>query len=149
MIHKFSHYCRRIGFVVSLAFVLPLHTAENNVGAQGAQERPAASPIEECGDCPMPTSDIVFNLNRMDPVKFSHVKHLSVDPGKTAKQTGFSCKDCHPNPFARVSKGPIGMEVPHEEGGCTQCHNGQKRNGITVFAANTRCLTCHRSATQP
>jgi hypothetical protein len=56
-----------------------------------------------------------------------------------------TCQDCHPNPFVRISTGPIGMEVPHEEGGCVKCHNGRKVNGKTVFAANTRCLTCHKA----
>jgi c(7)-type cytochrome triheme protein len=107
-----------------------------------------ASSIEECSSCHMPAADIVFKLNRMDPVKFSHVKHLAVDPGKKlSKQTGLSCVDCHPTPFDRVSQGPIGMEAPHEEGGCTLCHNGRKREEKTIFAANTRCLTCHQSAT--
>jgi c(7)-type cytochrome triheme protein len=105
-----------------------------------------ASSIEECGACHMPAADFVIKLNRMDPVKFSHVKHLAVDPGKkTSKQTGLSCMDCHPTPFDRISKEPIGMEVPHEEGGCTLCHNGRTRDGKTLFAANTRCLSCHKS----
>jgi c(7)-type cytochrome triheme protein len=105
-----------------------------------------ASSIEECDSCHMPAADIVINLNRMDPVKFSHVKHLAVDPGKKiSKQTGLSCVDCHPAPFDRISKGPIGMEVPHKEGGCALCHNGRARDGKSIFSANTRCLTCHKS----
>jgi c(7)-type cytochrome triheme protein len=105
-----------------------------------------ASSIEECGSCHMPAADIVFKLNRMDPVKFSHVKHLAVNPGKKiSKQTGLSCADCHPSPFDRDSQSPIGMEVPHEDGGCTLCHNERIRDGKIIFAANTRCLTCHKS----
>jgi c(7)-type cytochrome triheme protein len=99
-------------------------------------------------DSQMPTADIIITLNRMDPVAFSHVRHLAVDsPKKTLKVTGFSCSDCHPVPFERSSKGSIGMEVPHESNGCAQCHNGQKRsdNMPSAFAANTRCLTCHKS----
>jgi c(7)-type cytochrome triheme protein len=117
----------------------------HNGRTQSASGRQASS-IEECGSCHMPAADIVFKLNRMDPVKFSHMKHLAVDPGKkTSKQTGYSCMDCHPTPFDRISQGLIEMEVPHEEGGCTLCHNGRTREGKTIFAANTRCLTCHKS----
>jgi c(7)-type cytochrome triheme protein len=107
-----------------------------------------AAAIQECAACHMPSADIIFKLNRMDPVPFSHVRHLRVDAGKkVSKPAGFSCKDCHPAPFERVSTGPIGMEVPHETGGCTQCHSGKKRSDGTpsAFAANTRCLTCHKS----
>jgi c(7)-type cytochrome triheme protein len=96
----------------------------------------------------MPAADIVIALNRMDPVAFSHIHHLAVDARKVSKPTGFSCVDCHPAPFERVSKGPIGMEVPHESdsGGCAHCHNGQKssEDKPSAFAANTRCLTCHK-----
>jgi c(7)-type cytochrome triheme protein len=96
----------------------------------------------------MPAVDVVIKLNRMDPVAFSHLRHLAVKREKTAAgSAGFSCDDCHPVPFERVSGGPIGMEVPHETGGCAACHNGQKpNNGMpTAFPANTRCLTCHKS----
>ncbi len=98
----------------------------------------------------MPAADVVIKLNRMDPVAFSHVRHLAVKPEKSAaRSAGFSCDDCHPVPFDRVSGGPVGMEVPHETGGCARCHNGQKRSdGMpTAFAANTRCLTCHKPET--
>jgi c(7)-type cytochrome triheme protein len=115
-----------------------------HIAAANAPKARAAA-IEECGACHIPASDIIIKLNRMDPVKFSHIKHLSIDPEKkSSQQTGFSCLDCHPNPFARISKGPIGMEVPHEEGGCAKCHNGRRLAGKSVFAANTRCLACHR-----
>jgi c(7)-type cytochrome triheme protein len=104
----------------------------------------AASAVEDCSSCHMPSTDIVFKLNRMDPVRFSHNRHLSVDPAvKTSHAKGLSCRDCHPTPFART-KGPIGMEAPHEATGCAHCHNGWKRNGRVIFAATTRCLTCHK-----
>jgi c(7)-type cytochrome triheme protein len=122
----------------------------HNGSTKGIRGQRAASPIEECGACHMPASDIVFRLNRMDPVKFSHVKHLSAETGrKVSNQMGFSCRDCHPTPFDRVSKGSFEMEAPHESGGCAQCHHGQKRNGRTAFAATTRCLTCHRNSDLP
>jgi c(7)-type cytochrome triheme protein len=118
----------------------------HNGRVKSTQGGSTAAPLEECNACHAPASDIVFNLNRMDPVRFSHIKHLSADPVKiVSNPAGFSCRDCHPNPFERVSRGSIGMEAPHESGGCTQCHNGRKRNGRTVFAATTRCLTCHRN----
>jgi c(7)-type cytochrome triheme protein len=118
----------------------------HNGRAKGPRGQQAASSIEECGACHMPAVDIVFKLNRMDPVKFSHLKHLSANPEKKVSHpAGLSCEDCHPVPFDRVSKGSIGMEAPHESNGCAQCHNGRKRNGRTVFAATTRCLTCHQS----
>lgn len=114
---------------------------------KGPRGRLAAASIQDCSVCHMPAADIVIPLNRMDPVAFSHIRHLAADPKrKVSKPAGFSCGDCHPVPFERVSKGRIGMEVPHESGGCAQCHNGQKRSdGMPMaFAANTRCLTCHK-----
>ena len=105
-----------------------------------------SSPAAE-GDGTMPSADIVISLNRMDPVSFSHVRHLGMDTGKRAgAMAAFSCGDCHPVPFERVSKGPVGMDVPHDSGGCAQCHNGRKRadGKPAAFAANTRCLTCHK-----
>jgi c(7)-type cytochrome triheme protein len=112
------------------------------------RSRSAAASIQDCAACHMPATDIVITLNRMDAVAFSHTRHLSAELiNKMSKPAGFSCSDCHPVPFERSSKGPIGMEVPHESGGCVQCHNGQKRkDGMPpAFAANTRCLTCHKS----
>ena len=111
-----------------------------------------AASIQNCSACHMPATDIVITLNRMDPVAFSHIGHLTVDPNKKVlRSTGFSCSDCHPAPFERASTGPVGMEVPHESGGCAQCHNGKKRaDGIPpAFPANTRCLTCHKPAAIP
>jgi c(7)-type cytochrome triheme protein len=116
---------------------------------KGPRGRLAAASIQDCSACHMPAADIVITLNRMDPAAFSHIRHLTGDPArKVSKSVGFSCGDCHPELFERVSKGRIGMEVPHENGGCAQCHNGQKRrDGMpAAFAANTRCLTCHKSA---
>jgi c(7)-type cytochrome triheme protein len=115
---------------------------------RGLQGKAAAASIQDCDACHMPDADIVITLNRMDPVVFSHARHLSVDSKKKVSiPSGFSCSDCHPIPFERVSKGPIGMEVPHESGGCAQCHTGKKRSdGMpAAFAANTRCLNCHKS----
>jgi c(7)-type cytochrome triheme protein len=111
---------------------------------KGTNGRPAPD-AKDCGACHMPASDISFKLNRMDPVRFSHVKHLSADAGKkTRNLIGISCGDCHSALFDRASKGTFGMEVPHETGGCAQCHDGRKHNGHTVFSARTRCLACHR-----
>jgi c(7)-type cytochrome triheme protein len=118
-------------------------------GKTKAPRRHGVAPaVQECGACHAPTTDIVFKLKRMDPVTFSHLRHLALDPTKKAtKPVGFSCQDCHPTPFARVRGGVLGMDVPHVKGACTQCHNGQKRtDGLpSAFAANTRCLTCHQS----
>jgi c(7)-type cytochrome triheme protein len=112
---------------------------------KGINGKPAAN-ATECGACHMPATDVVFNLNRMDPVRFSHVRHLSSDADKKAvKPTGFSCGDCHPAPFDRDAAGSFEMKAPHENSGCVHCHDGLKHNGRAVFAANTRCLTCHRS----
>ncbi len=119
---------------------------------KGPRSQTAAASIQDCSACHMPAADIIITLNRMDPVAFSHIRHLAVDPNKKSlKSAGFSCSDCHPVLFERISKSPVGMEVPHESGGCTQCHNGKKRaDGIpSVFAANTRCLTCHKPAAMP
>ena len=115
---------------------------------KGPRGRSAAPSIQDCAGCHMPAADIVIELNRMDPVAFSHIRHLGVDSSKKiSKPGGFSCGDCHPEPFERVDKGPVAMEVPHEAGGCACCHNGRKRNtgNPPAFAANTRCLTCHKS----
>jgi c(7)-type cytochrome triheme protein len=119
----------------------------HNGRTKGPRGRQPASPIEECSACHAPSTDIVFKLNRMDPVKFSHTKHLSAEAGrKVSNPTGFSCGDCHPNPFEKVSGGSFDMKAPHEIGGCAQCHNGRNRNGRTAFTATTRCLTCHKSS---
>jgi c(7)-type cytochrome triheme protein len=118
---------------------------------KGPRSKRAATSIQDCQACHMPAIDIVIKLKRMDAVQFSHVRHLGVDSAtKVSRPVGFSCGDCHPTPFGRVSVGPIGMELPHESGGCVQCHNGKKRkDGLpSAFAANTRCLTCHKPATQ-
>ncbi len=99
------------------------------------------------GSVAYPAADIIITLNRRDPVAFSHARHLAADSTKkVSERNGFACSNCHPVPFERVSKGPIGMEVPHETGGCAECHNGRKRtDGMpTAFAATTRCLTCHK-----
>jgi c(7)-type cytochrome triheme protein len=113
---------------------------------RGPGGRAAASPVKDCPACHMPAEDIVIRLNRMDPVEFSHTRHLGVDQAQKAiRACGFSCSDCHPVPFDRSGNGTIGMEVPHESGGCARCHTGKPRDdGMPVaFAANTRCLTCH------
>ena len=105
----------------------------------------SARPEENVGQ--MPLRDIVITLNRMDPVVFSHVRHLGVDPKQQeSKPARFSCRDCHPKPFEKTAKGPIGMEVPHEAGGCADCHNGREHSDgkPTAFVATTRCLTCHK-----
>lgn len=115
---------------------------------KGPHGRREAASIQDCSACHMPDTDIVITMNRMDSVAFSHVRHLSAgSKSKASKSTSFSCGDCHPAPFKRVAKGPVGMEVPHESGACAQCHNGKKRGDgmISAFAANTRCLTCHKS----
>jgi c(7)-type cytochrome triheme protein len=107
----------------------------------------AAASIQDCSLCHMPAANIVITLNRMDPVAFSHIRHLAADVGKKiSKPAGFSCGNCHPTPFERVAKGPVGMQVPHETGGCAYCHNGQKRGdgNPPAFAATARCLTCHK-----
>lgn len=117
---------------------------------KGPRSQKAAHPVQDCSICHMPAADIVITLNRMDPVAFSHIRHLAVDSNrKNSRAAEFFCSDCHPAAFERTSKGPIGMKVPHESGGCVQCHNGKKRADRmpVAFAATTRCLTCHKSAT--
>jgi c(7)-type cytochrome triheme protein len=114
---------------------------------KGPHGQLAAAAVQDCSACHMPAADIVISLNRMDPVAFSHSRHLRADAKKKiSSAAGFSCSDCHPEPFERVSKGPVGMDVPHESGGCAQCHDGKKRtDGMpAAFAATTRCLTCHK-----
>jgi c(7)-type cytochrome triheme protein len=113
----------------------------------GPRGRTAAASIQDCSACHMPSADAVITLNRMDPVAFSHIRHLGVDvKQRISKPTGLSCGDCHPDRFERIAKEPIGMEVPHETGGCASCHNGRKRTDgkPSAFAATTRCLTCHK-----
>jgi c(7)-type cytochrome triheme protein len=114
----------------------------------GPRNKHVAAAIKDCQACHMPAHDVVIKLNRMDPVTFSHIRHLAVDPDKRVFiRAGFSCADCHATLFERASEGRLGMEVPHEKGACAQCHNGKKRSdGIAVaFPANTRCLTCHKT----
>lgn len=113
----------------------------------GPQRKAAAASVQDCAACHMPLRDSILPMNRMDPVAFSHVRHLNGSRnGNTSGREGLSCSDCHPALFDRTAKGPIGMEVPHESGGCAECHNGKQRSdGMPVaFPANTRCLTCHK-----
>jgi c(7)-type cytochrome triheme protein len=124
----------------------------HNGKTKGPRSQLLAATIQDCSACHMPASDIIITLNRMDPVAFSHVRHLGVDQKKKiSNPNGFSCSDCHPAPFERDSKESVGMKVPHENGGCAHCHNGQKRSdGMpTAFPANTRCLTCHKPPAAP
>lgn len=120
----------------------------HNGKTKGPRSPQAAASINDCSACHMPAADIVITLNRMDPVAFSHVRHLGADTlKKISKPAGFSCGDCHPAFFERIAKGPVGMKVPHETGGCASCHNGQKfsEGNPPAFPATTRCLTCHKS----
>lgn len=116
---------------------------------KGPRSRKVAVSFSDCRFCHMPCFDIVIEMNRMDPVLFSHLRHLAVDPAqKSIHRSGLSCGDCHPAPFGRAAKSPIGMEVPHDNGdGCARCHNGQMRKaGIPIaFSATTHCLSCHKS----
>ena len=119
---------------------------------RGSQGQPFAASIRNCTACHMPASDIIIKLNRMDPVAFSHMQHLAADAKeKISMPFGFSCCHCHPIPFEQVSKNTVGMEVPHKTGGCAACHNGRKRKDgrPAAFAANTRCLTCHKPPAVP
>jgi c(7)-type cytochrome triheme protein len=117
--------------------------------AKGPRRQITAVSIKDCKVCHMPNADIVITMNRMDPVPFSHLRHLAIDPAKKSnRRSGLSCGDCHPEPFSRATKSPIGMEVPHENGdGCARCHNGQKlKDGVPIaFSATTHCLSCHKS----
>jgi c(7)-type cytochrome triheme protein len=116
---------------------------------QGPVNRKTAASVNDCSVCHMPATDIVIQLNRMDPVHFSHIRHLSVDPReKTMRSQSLSCVDCHPVPFDRAQDGPVGMEVPHENGGCAVCHNEKKGSSSlqAAFAATSHCLTCHKQA---
>ncbi len=113
----------------------------------GPGKQSPASPMQDCASCHAPEADIEIRLNRMDPVLFSHGKHMGVDaPGTTEEPSGFSCGDCHPGPFPKGAGGRIEMDLPHAEGGCARCHNGRSRNdGLpTAFPADIRCLTCHK-----
>jgi c(7)-type cytochrome triheme protein len=124
----------------------------HNGKTKGLRSSRVAAAIQDCRACHMPASDIIITLNRMDPVAFSHVRHFQMDPKKKiSKLNGFSCNDCHLELFVRDSKEPVGMKVPHENGGCAHCHNGKKRvDGMpTAFPANTRCLTCHAPLNKP
>jgi c(7)-type cytochrome triheme protein len=114
---------------------------------KGPRGRQAASAVSDCSSCHMPGEDVIIKLNRMDAVPFSHTRHLGVGtPNSDSRLTGLSCIDCHPIPFELGVKGPPRMELPHERGGCAQCHNGRKRkDGMpTAFAATARCVTCHK-----
>ena len=47
---------------------------------KGPRSQTAAASIQDCSACHMPAADIVITLNRMDPVAFSHIRHLAMDP---------------------------------------------------------------------
>ncbi|HSW40686.1 MAG TPA: cytochrome c3 family protein [Acidobacteriota bacterium] len=107
----------------------------------------SAPAIANCKRCHMPKEDTVITMSRMDPVPFSHARHLGVNPSeKTIRPSGFTCNDCHPGLFGQETRERIRMESPHNTGdSCSSCHDGKQReSGIPpAFAATTRCLTCH------
>jgi c(7)-type cytochrome triheme protein len=108
-------------------------------------------PVHQCPSCHMPPGDTIIALNRMDPVIFSHRKHLGAQSqDKSIHANGISCRDCHPVPFERSLRRPLGMALPHEKDGCAVCHNGgkPKQEMPVAFPATTRCLTCHQPKEQ-
>ncbi len=114
---------------------------------KGPRGQTTAAAIQNCSGCHMPAADILIKLNRMDPAVFSHARHMAAEGKvKTSNLAGFSCSDCHPAPYDLQSKGQTVMEVPHESGGCAECHSGKVRSdGMPeTFAANTKCLKCHK-----
>jgi c(7)-type cytochrome triheme protein len=118
----------------------------HNGSTQGPLSRRRASSIQDCSTCHMPSTDIRIRLNRMDAAVFSHTSHFQSGSNK-GNTADFSCSDCHPAIFERsVGKSALGMDVPHRSGACAECHNGRKKKKgkSVVFAATTKCLTCHR-----
>ena len=77
--------------------------------------------------------DVTFNLEKADPVHFSHDFHM--------KTRGLKCAACH---FQKFSKGP-GYEMKKESitkrDFCEHCHNGMKSFDA---GAMKNCTRCHK-----
>lgn len=77
--------------------------------------------------------DITFNLQKADPVVFSHDHHL--------KSRGLKCAACHFNKFSKGSGYEMQKETITKRDFCGHCHNGMK--AFDVDAANN-CVRCHK-----
>jgi c(7)-type cytochrome triheme protein len=92
-----------------------------------------AFPASACARCHNTTGgydkDLVYKVDGMGPVTFSHAFHSSA----------FSCEKCHPKIFAmKKTQGKMTMESMNNGKHCGACHNG------TVATAVTDCAKCHK-----
>ncbi len=77
--------------------------------------------------------DIVFTLQKADPVHFSHDYHT--------KKRGIRCAACHFEKFSRGAGYEMKKEKITKRDFCEHCHNGMKS-----FDAESpkNCVRCHR-----
>lgn len=92
----------------------------------------AAFASTECAKChakvPAP-KDLVYKVNGLGPVTFSHKFHTN----------SFACKDCHTKFFAmKKTQGKMTMEKINAGKFCGGCHNGK------VASPATECNKCHK-----
>lgn len=84
--------------------------------------------------------DILYQLQRADPVIFRHETHVN--------QYKFKCADCHPKIF-KLKRQDLKMdrEVHGKDLHCGACHDGKKEfNGKKIFSQSTEadCAKCHQ-----
>ena len=77
--------------------------------------------------------DIVFNLQKADPVQFSHDFHL--------KARGLKCAACHFNKFSRGAGYEMKREMITKRDFCEHCHNGMKSFDVS---STKNCVRCHK-----
>ncbi len=85
------------------------------------------SPLHAAGG-----GDITFELQKADPVHFSHDYHL--------KLRGLKCTACHFSKFAKGASYEMKKETMTKRDFCEHCHNGMK--GFDAASPNN-CVRCH------
>jgi len=106
-------------------------------------EAKAEDKSEAKGDDKKPPEVIVFDKAKMGTVKFQHKAH--------AEKLG-GCDACHGGKdpvFPQKKTEGMKMADIYAGGGCGHCHDGKMKVGegdkaVTVFAAKTGCMKCHK-----
>jgi c(7)-type cytochrome triheme protein len=77
--------------------------------------------------------DITFDLQKADPVRFSHDYHLKV--------RGLKCAACHFSKFSEGAGYKMKREAITKQDFCEHCHNGMKSFDVS---STKNCIRCHR-----
>lgn len=88
--------------------------------------------LKECARCHQ-VKDITYAVKATGPTRFSHKKHLAVNP---------DCNACHPALFAAGHNKRSTMAEMKEGKSCGACHNGKAAFSID------KCTSCHPTRDQ-